>query len=72
LVNTVFIGNQVSCHELPAGSLEFVRKTNIQQLPQTSIGVKADAVLIGNRYQYQVEQLLQAREAFVESLAQKR
>ena len=60
LVNTDFVGNQVSGHQLLAGPVQFMRKTDVQQFRQTGIGVKADAVLIGDRHQHEVEQLLQA------------
>jgi hypothetical protein len=59
LVNTAFIGNQVSGHQLVAGRFQFVGKTNVQQLCQTRVGVKADAVLIRDRHQHEVEQLFQ-------------
>ncbi len=60
LVNTAFIGNQVSCHELLAGSVQFMRKTNVKHFGLACVGVKADAVLIRDRDQHEIKQLLQA------------
>src|SRR6202007_3036670 len=57
-------------YQFPAGRFQFVRKTDVQQLCQTRVGVKADTVLIGDRDQHEVEQLLQARKALIESFAQ--
>jgi hypothetical protein len=71
LVDSAFVGNQVSGDQLLAGSLQFVGKTDLQQLRQTRVGIKADAILIGDRYQHEVEQLLQAGQALIESFPQK-
>jgi len=57
LVNPGFIGNQVPGHQFVASGFQFVGKTDVQQLGQTGVGVKADSVFIGNRYQDEVEQL---------------
>jgi hypothetical protein len=47
-----------------------MRKANVQQFHQTCVGVKADAILIRDGHQHEVEQLLQASEALIESLTQ--
>src|SRR5215472_716717 len=70
LINSAVIGDQVSRHEFPAGSIQFMRKANVQQFRQTCVGVKADPILIRDGHQHVVKQLFQASEALIESLTQ--
>ena len=70
LVNSGFISDQISRHQFLAGSVQFVGKPDVQQFRQTRVGVKADSILVGDRHQHEVEQLLQTSEAFIEPFAQ--
>jgi hypothetical protein len=71
LVNAAFISDQISGYQFLAGSVQFVRETDVQQLRQARVGIEADSILIRDRYQDEVEQLLQTGQALVESLAEK-
>ena len=55
LIDSAIIGDQVSRHELPAGSVQFMRKANVQQFDQTCVGVKADAILIRDGHQHEID-----------------
>jgi len=60
LVDSIFECDQISRHEFITGTSEFVPVTNLEQFPQTLIGIKAHAIPIGNSDQYHVEKLFQA------------
>ena len=60
LVDSIFECDQISRCKFITGAGEFVPVTNLEEFPQTFIGIKADAITIGNSDQYQVEKFFQA------------
>jgi len=60
LVEAFLKGNQVPRNEFIAGASEFMRMANIKYFPQAPVGIKADAVPIGNGDEHKVEKLLHA------------
>ena len=57
LVDSIFECDQISRHEFITGAGEFVPVTNLEEFPQTFIGIKTDTIPIRNSDQYQVEKL---------------
>jgi hypothetical protein len=70
LIDPLLECDQVAGDEFTAGAVEFVGKADIEKFRQPFVGIKADPVPIGNRDQHEVEQLLQASQSLVESLAE--
>lgn len=59
LVDSLFECDQISLDEFIAGASEFVAVTDLEEFPQTFVGIKAHTIPIRNSDKYQVEELFQ-------------
>ena len=71
LIDPIFKCDQISCHEFITGAGQFVLVMNLEEFPQTFVGIETHAILIGNSDQHQVEKLLHAGQSLIETLPEK-
>ena len=60
LVDSIFECDQISRNEFITCAGKFVAVTNLEEFPQTFVGIKAHTIPIRNSDKYQVEKLFQA------------
>ena len=60
LVDSILECDQISRHEFITGAGKFVAVTDLEEFPQTFVGIKAHTIPISNSDQDQVEKLFQA------------
>jgi hypothetical protein len=54
LVDSLLKCDQISRHEFLTGAGEFVLVTNIEEFPQTFVGIKAHPIPIGNSDEHEI------------------
>ena len=60
LVDSIFECDQFSRHEFITRASKFVPVTDLEEFPQTFVGIKAHAIPIGNSNEHEIQKLLQA------------
>jgi hypothetical protein len=60
LVDPLLKSDQISRHEFIACAGEFVPVTNVEQFPQTLVGIEAHAIAIGDGNEHEIQKFFRA------------
>lgn len=71
LVDSIFECDQISRNEFITCAGKFVVVTDLEQFPQTFVGIKAHTISIRHSDKYQVEELFQSGQSLIETLPKK-